>query len=123
MSRNQHCSITMIPKIYFDNSTRCAAQLKCVDQFSRSDELESPRTSIDCTFDRPLPTHVSLDFPESRDVSPSARPPCSRTGGIPHQFSQGSCMRRTLQQRPLHILLYCQPSPRAPQHSVRPPST
>src|SRR3989454_6199540 len=106
MSRNQHCNITMIPKIYFDNSTRSDAQLRCVDQFSRSDEREYPRTSIDCTFDTRLPTHVSLDFPESRDVSPSARPPCSRTGGTPHQFSQVSCMRRTLHQRHLHIPLY-----------------
>src|SRR2546425_1867303 len=106
MRRNQHCSITMIPKIYFDNSTRSDAQLKWVDQISRSDEREYPRTSIDCIFDRPLPTHVSLGFPESRDVLPSARPPCSRTGVIPHQFSQESCMRRTLQQRHLHIPLY-----------------
>src|SRR5438445_8118015 len=108
MSRNQHCSITMIPKIYFDNSTRIDAQPKCVDQFSRSDERESPRTSIDCTFDRPLPTHVSLDFPESRDVSPSGRPPYSRTEVIAHQFSQEFCMRRTLQQTRLRIPLYCQ---------------
>src|SRR5213593_2733287 len=106
MRRNQHCSITMIPEIYFDNSTRSDAQLKCIDQFSRSDERESPRTSIDCTFDTRLPTHVSLGFPESRDVSPSARPPCSRTEVIPHQFSQGSCTRRTLQQTHLHIPLY-----------------
>src|SRR3989442_2974116 len=116
MSRNQHCSITMIPKIYFDNSTRSDAQLKCVDQFSRSDEREYPRTSIDCTFDRPLPTHVSLDFPESRDVSPSARPPWSRTEVIAHQFSQGSCMRRTLQQPHLRIPLYSQLFDRDSQH-------
>src|SRR5437879_10570172 len=106
MRRNQHCNITMIPKIYFDNSTRCAAKLKCVDQFSRSDERESPRTSIDCTFDRPLPTHVSLDFPESRDVSPSGRPPYSRTEVIPNQFSQEFCIRRTLQQTHLRIPMY-----------------